>query len=148
MSKNGLINSKSYQTWASMKQRCNNPNNKHYKDYGGRGIGICKEWVQFINFYKDMGEPLDSMSLDRIDNNKGYFKDNCRWATNIIQGRNQRTRKDNRTGVRGVYFRNDTKKNKWREKITVNGKEISLGSYKTLEEAKEIRKKSELKYWT
>ena len=148
MSKNGLINSKSYQTWASMKQRCNNPNNKHYKDYGGRGIGICKEWVQFINFYKDMGEPLDSMSLDRIDNNKGYFKDNCRWATNIIQGRNQRTRKDNRTGVRGVYFRNDTKKNKWRVKITVNGKEISLGSYKTLEEAKEIRKKSELKYWT
>ena len=131
-----------------MKQRCNNPNNKHYKDYGGRGIGICKEWVQFINFYKDMGEPLDSMSLDRIDNNKGYFKDNCRWATNIIQGRNQRTRKDNTTGVRGVYFRNDTKKNKWRVKITVNGKEISLGSYKTLEEAKEIRKKSELKYWT
>jgi len=148
MSKNGLIKSKSYQTWASMKQRCNNPNNKHYKDYGGRGIGICKEWVQFINFYKDMGEPLDSMSLDRIDNNKGYFKDNCRWATNIIQGRNQRTRKDNTTGVRGVYFRNDTKKNKWRVKITVNGKEISLGSYKTLEEAKEIRKKSELKYWT
>ena len=113
MSKHGLIKSKSYQTWAAMKQRCNNPNNKHYKDYGGRGIGICKEWGQFINFYKDMGEPLDSMSLDRIDNNKGYFKDNCRWATNIIQGRNQRTRKDNTTGVRGVYFRNDRKKNKY-----------------------------------
>lgn len=83
--------SRAYATWARMKARCDNPNNPKYKHYGGRGISYCAEWKEFKGFYSDMGDPAPKMSLDRIDVNGNYHKDNCRWATNLTQSNNRRT---------------------------------------------------------
>lgn len=81
---------KIYRVWTSMKQRCDNPNIKYYEHYGGRGITYCKRWSKFENFLKDMGEKPEGKSLDRIDNNKNYSKNNCKWATWAEQNRNTR----------------------------------------------------------
>lgn len=86
----GMRKTKVYSIWTSMKTRCYNPNSKFYHRYGGRGITVCDAWRDsFEVFYADMGEPPARMSLDRIDNNKGYSKDNCRWATQEQQHNNR-----------------------------------------------------------
>lgn len=81
-----------YRSWAHMIGRCNNPNRKDYHYYGGRGIRVCDRWRNsFKNFLVDMGHPpTDKHTLDRINNNKGYCTENCRWATMKEQCRNRR----------------------------------------------------------
>lgn len=79
-----------YTTWISMRDRCRNKNNKQYKDYGGRGIFICKEWEQFSNFKKDMGSKPLGHQLDRVDNEGPYCKENCRWASIKFNQNNKR----------------------------------------------------------
>ena len=82
----GMYKKDSYRTWKSMRQRCLNPNTPLFKNYGGRGIKICDRWLKsFENFYEDMGERPKGMSIDRINNNKGYSFKNCRWADSITQ---------------------------------------------------------------
>jgi len=90
--KHGMASTIEYNTWLNIKNRCLNKNNPNYYLYGGRGITISKEWKNsFEVFFKDMGKRPKNTSIDRIDNSKGYSKDNCRWATNFIQSRNKRS---------------------------------------------------------
>lgn len=79
-----------YQVWRGMRDRCRNPNNRQWNDYGGRGITICTRWDDFHAFVKDMGLRPKGYSLDRIDNDQGYSPENCRWASRKTQQRNQR----------------------------------------------------------
>lgn len=79
-----------YHTWVSMLTRCNNFNHPSYKSYGGRGISVCREWHTFSNFLRDMGERPHGLVLDRINNELGYFKNNCRWVTHKNNCRNTR----------------------------------------------------------
>lgn len=79
-----------YQVWLQMVQRCTNPNNAAYERYAGRGITVCRRWLKFENFYADMGDPPPGLSLERKDNDKGYCKSNCEWATRTAQNRNTR----------------------------------------------------------
>lgn len=89
----GLSRMPEYKIWKSMIERCGNLNFKSYKDYGGRGITVCDEWIKsFETFIKDMGlRPTPFHSIDRIDNNGNYEPGNCKWSTKVEQGRNMRS---------------------------------------------------------
>lgn len=89
----GLSKSPEYRIWNHMRERCSNPTDRFWKDYGGRGITVCERWQDFALFYADMGpRPSDSHSIDRTDNDRGYEPDNCRWVTAKEQAANRRAR--------------------------------------------------------
>ncbi len=89
----GMSKTKEHKTWRNIKERCLNPNKKAYKDYGGRGITVCDEWVKsFETFFADMGfAPTDKHTIERLDNHLGYTKSNCVWLLNIYQNQNKRS---------------------------------------------------------
>lgn len=88
----GMTHIPEYRIWSAMIQRCTNPRERYYANYGGRGILVCDRWRDsFANFYADMGPRPPQLTLERSDNDRGYEPDNCIWATREQQNRNQRT---------------------------------------------------------
>jgi len=87
----GMTYSPEWRSWNSMVQRCTCETHASWKDYGGRGIKVCKRWLTFENFYKDMGLRPPGTSLDRKNNSRGYSPANCRWATHEEQQNNRRS---------------------------------------------------------
>lgn len=87
----GGADSPEYAIWMGMRQRCSNPSNKEFHNYGGRGIKVCKRWQSFKNFIADMGQrPSKDLSIERINNDKGYSPGNCKWGTTFEQANNTR----------------------------------------------------------
>lgn len=103
-----------YKIWLGIKRRCYNKNNARYMNYGGRGIVISESWKQFINFFNDMGLKPDSLTLERIDNNGNYCKENCKWATVSEQNLNT-----TRT-VRHLYNGKNLTPSEWAKETGIN----------------------------
>ena len=144
--KHGQHKSLTYKSWGNMIQRCTNQAHSNYKNYGGRGISICDEWMDFSVFLKDMGQrPSRLHSIERINNQLWYFKDNCRWATNVEQSRNKRLSKSNSSGAAGVSF--NKKENMWRAYIWDQGKQRHLGYFSDKERAVSKRCSVEVRLW-
>ena len=132
----GRSNSRFYKTWNDMIRRCTNPNNKDYKDYGGRGITVCEEWLDVIDFvaWCEATHPnIEGYSLDRIDNDKGYSPENCRWANRLVQNINQRMKSTNTSGYNGIIW--NKKNSNWGAVIGIATKKVYIGSFLTKEEA-------------
>lgn len=127
--------SKTYWVWSSMVQRCENKNNKAYNDYGKRGIRVCKKWLIYENFLKDMGEKPKGFCIDRINNDKGYYKENCRWVDRYVSNDNRREIFKNKTSkFKGVYFHKKYKK--WAISLTYLNKTYNGKMYDDENEAK------------
>lgn len=127
----GMRQHRGYNIWANMKQRCDNPLASHYELYGGRGITYEPDWGAFENFWADMGDTYgEHLSLDRLDNDKGYSKSNCRWVTDSQQKQNKRKRKGREfIGVSTLTS------GKFYARCTVGGKQTYLGTFPTALEA-------------
>lgn len=132
----GLSQNKFFNRWYSMLERCNNPKNISYTNYGGRGIRVCSEWLDprnFITWCESTHPNVKGVTLDRIDNDKGYSPENCRWADATTQGTNQRKMKNNKSGYVGVIWHIRDKR--WVVNIRISKKLINLGSFKDKIEA-------------
>lgn len=133
-----------YRIWKNIKTRCLNPNYIEKDYYSTRGITLCERWMSFENFWQDMKDTYsDGLQIDRIDVNKGYYKDNCRWTSCRENSYNQRIRVTNKSGKTGVYFHKAS--GKWTAKIIdKNKKEKYLGVFDTFEEAVAVREQAEI----
>ncbi len=125
-STHGLSYTRTYKIWEGMKMRCSNVNSPAYINYGAEGISYDSRWEIFENFIEDMGEAPDNMSLDRINNEQGYYKNNCRWATDTTQARNRGKRSNCKySDYVGVSFDSRAKTGGWFFKAHKNYKSVS-----------------------
>lgn len=134
----GMTKHPIYGAWFNIKQRTTNHRNKNFKDYGGRGIVMCDEWLNSFEKFMDDMMPTwkKGLSIDRINNDGNYEPSNCRWTVQTIQSRNsQLIRLNNKSGFRGVSV---GKNGKWVASIGLNGKSKHLGSFNSPMVAAEI----------
>jgi hypothetical protein len=125
----GMSNTRPYRIWVSLLARCNNPAVEKYPIYGGRGISYDKSWETFEGFWAEMEDGYsDDLSIDRIDNNAGYSKENCRWADGSTQARNQRKRSITKLPYKGIE---QIGGQSFRAKIYIKGKVTRLGTFPT-----------------
>lgn len=150
-STHGMSGTKFYKAWGSMKIRCTSNRPDYVEYYKSRGITVCSRWQTFDNFYEDMYDAYvthistngeENTTLERIDVNKGYSPDNCKWATKLEQVINRRVHKSNQSGYTGIYYVQET--GKWRARGYALYREIPLGNYATKEEAIKARQKFEM----
>ena len=138
--KHGLRNHRFYKKWSQMLRRCTNPKDAAYKDYGGRGISVCEDWLDIRNFvdWCDLTHPnQEGYTLDRINNDKGYSPENCRWVDKSTQAINRRMRRTNTSGFVGVGF--NKSKGKWEASLKLNNIYKYIGRFNTIEEAAQAR---------
>ena len=143
ITKHGGWKKSSYNTWRAMIRRCNNPKDKDYPRYGGKGVSVCPEWLDYANFAQCMGEPQGDETLDRIDVYGNYEPSNCRWAGVKTQNRNTRLRVNSTTGFTGV----SAVGKRFMAKITANRKSYYSKLFDTAEEAVIARKELERLHW-
>jgi len=141
--KHGGWNKASYNSWRAMIRRCTKPMDKDYVRYGAKGITVCERWMDYKNFVTDMGEPVGTETLDRINPAGNYEPSNVRWASPTTQARNVKVRKSTVSGYTGVHNRNG----KWMAQITANKHKYYSKCFNTVEEAALARKELEKKYW-
>lgn len=144
----GLVakNVRTYGIWRQMKIRCYNPEADNYPRYGGKGVTVCQEWIDsfesFLEWSLNNGY-ADNLTLDRIERNKPYSPDNCRWVTLFVQAQNKGMRKNNKLGIKGV---SPCGKYGYRVYITRDGKKVYVGYFTDVNKAAEARKAKELEY--
>lgn len=146
--KHGMYGTPTHKSWMKMKERCYSESYREKDYYQDRGIEVCSEWKEsFECFFDDMGERPEGTSLDRIDCNLGYFKENCRWADLTIQAYNRRMNTNNTSGRTGVFHLNN---GNWQALISYYKEKIILAYNVSFEEACKAREEGELKYygWT
>lgn len=130
----GMNKTRQYQTWADMKTRCDNTNHKWYSEYGGRGISYDPKWSTFKGFWEDMEEGYsDNLTLDRIDVDGDYRKENCRWVIAAIQSHNQRKSKNSKNIYIGVSV--DEKNGYIGARIKKQGRNLHLGQFDNQQDA-------------
>lgn len=117
--RHGMSKTRIYSVWCSMINRCTNPKASRYARYGGRGIKVCKRWQKFVNFYADMGDGQKGLTLERIDNDKGYSKGNCCWAT-------RKQQQENTSHAVLLSFQNETHtRSEWERRLGLGDGTIS-----------------------
>ena len=139
-------------SWRAMVMRCTKENHKAFQIYGAVGITVCDRWLEpvpqgFFNFLEDMGHRPEGTSLNRINGATIYSKETCEWATNQIQGYDQKRRNTNTSGKTGVSLNKRT--GRWEAYIDCNGRK-HLGHFDTVEEAIKVREAAEIEMygWT
>ena len=121
-----------YVMWCGLFARCENPKNPNYRNYGRRGIKVCRRWYEFKDFLKDMGpRPSPKHSIDRINNDGNYEPKNCRWGTRSEQMLNRRKFSNNSTGTTGIHKHGKS----WQARIDIDKTRYVIGYFKTKREA-------------
>lgn len=142
----GMTGKRLYRIWKGMKSRCYCPNKPDYHRYGALGVEVCEEWRDDFTAFEKWALAngyREDLTIDRIDFKGNYEPNNCRWTTQRVQARNREMAEYNKYGVPGVCKVNG----RYRVRIRVDEKAFYYGTYDTIEDAKEARKKAELEHW-